>query len=338
MRTARIKEQGPACYHVISRVVDGRMAINTEEKGRFRRLMRDVEAFAGVQVLTYAALDNHIHILLHVPERREVTDKELIERLGHLYKEPQVTAVATRLGQLRKQGHEQAAEKLKAGYTYRMYDLSEFMKTLKQRFSQSYNARHGRRGTLWEGRFKSLLIQGRAGALSAVAAYIDLNAVRAGIVSDPKDYRFCGYGEAMGGSTRARTGLRAVFMAGGPAGGWQETAKWYRKLIYVRGEARGLSESGGPGRPGFSPEKVKAVLEQGGELSLDELLRCRVRYFSDGLVLGGRGYVDGVFVRHRDRFGSKRQSGARPMQGTGWGDLCTARRLRLAAVTVPAEA
>jgi putative transposase len=40
-------------------------------------------------------------------------------------------------------------------------------------------------------------------ALAMIAAYIDLNAVRAGLVVDPKDYRFCGYGEAMGGGLLA---------------------------------------------------------------------------------------------------------------------------------------
>jgi hypothetical protein len=47
-----------------------------------------------------------------------------------------------------------------------------------------------------------------------MAAYIDLNPVRAGIVKDPADDRWCGYAEATAGSRRAQPGLRAV-MAGG---------------------------------------------------------------------------------------------------------------------------
>jgi len=116
--------------------------------------------------------------------------------------------LAQALVAMRQEKHDQAAELLKAQYTYRMFDISEFMKTFKQRLSQSYNARHGRKGVLWEERFKSILIQGRTGhALATVAAYIDLNAVRAGLVSDPKDYRYCGYGEAVAGSVQAREGL-----------------------------------------------------------------------------------------------------------------------------------
>ncbi|MFT5473802.1 MAG: putative transposase [Candidatus Promineifilaceae bacterium] len=62
------------------------------------------------------------------------------------------------------------------------------------------------------------------------------------------------------------------------------------------------------------------------------LLRCRVRYFSDGAVMGSRAYVEDVFQRHRQQFGEKRKTGARPMRGGDWGDLMTARRLRLTPI------
>ncbi len=78
-----------------------------------------------------------------------------------------------------------------------MWDLSEFMKTLKQKFTSGFNRQQGREGTLWERRFKSVLVEGSWNCILKVAAYIDLNAVRAGLVDDPKDYRWCGYGEAV---------------------------------------------------------------------------------------------------------------------------------------------
>jgi hypothetical protein len=91
-----------------------------------------------------------------------------------------------------------------------MGDVSHYMKSLKQRFTQWFNrTRQSRRkGTLWEERFKSVLVEGTVEALSTVAAYIDLNPVRAAIVSDPKDYRWSGYGAAVGGSQRACEGLQ----------------------------------------------------------------------------------------------------------------------------------
>ena len=206
MRTTRIKESTAAYYHIMSRVIDRQYLLDTGEKERFRKLMRAAEAFSGVQILTYTILDNHFHLLLHVPEREPVSDRELVRRLGCLYDGQFVKGIAKRLRAFREAEEHESAEALKRSYAYRMYDISEFAKTLKQRFSQSYNRRHGRRGTLWEGRFKSLLVQGReceaeavgTEALLTVAAYIDLNAVRAGIVQDPKEYRFCGYARGIG--------------------------------------------------------------------------------------------------------------------------------------------
>ena len=71
-----------------------------------------------------------------------------------------------------------------------MSDLSAYMKIVKQRFTQWFNKKHARRGTLWEDRFKSTLVED-GHAARVVAGYIDLNPVRAALVRDPKDYRWC---------------------------------------------------------------------------------------------------------------------------------------------------
>ena len=54
---------------------------------------------------------------------------------------------------------------------------------------------------------------------------------------------------------------------------------------------------------------------KGGELSLGEVLRLRVRYFSDGVVLGSRGFVNEAFAHGRERFGPRRKDGARKLRG-----------------------
>jgi hypothetical protein len=46
-----------------------------------------------------------------------------------------------------------------------------------------------------------------------------------------------------------------------------------------------------------------------------DYLRCKVRYFSDGAVLGGKNFVEGIFQACRERFGPKRRNGARPLRG-----------------------
>ncbi|HNT98843.1 MAG TPA: transposase [Elusimicrobiales bacterium] len=327
MRTARIQEPG-SYYHIVSRVIDRRMLFALKEKERFRDLLHRVVAFSGVHLLTYAILDNHFHLLVQVPLPQTVDDATFLARMALLYPAQIVKTYTDHLGQLRAEQNHVGAERLKAPFVRRMYSLSLFMKTLKQRLTQSYNQRHGRKGTLWEARFKSLMTEG-AGSLAAVAAYIDLNAVRAGLVDDPKDYRFCGYAEAVAGLTAARKGL---VMALAPGEDWSAAAAHYRTLLYLEGEQR-VSEDGRPVRRGIDPEQVRQVVEAGGELALPTLLRCRVRYFTDGVVLGSRNYVDGVFQRHRGFFSSRRTTGARKLRHSA--GLYSARRLRLDVIAVP---
>ena len=70
-------------------------------------------------------------------------------------------------------------------YRRRMNDISIFIKELKGRFAQWFNRRHGRYGALWAERFKSLLLEGGQ-AVATVAAYIDLNPVRAALCRGPQ--------------------------------------------------------------------------------------------------------------------------------------------------------
>ena len=335
MRTARIKEPAGAYYHVISRVINAEYLLDRDEKERIRRLLHRVAGFSGVEVLTYAILDSHFHLLLYVPKAREVSDAEWVKRLGCLYERSVVKNRAAELRSLRQAGQGAAAEALKRRFTYRMFELSEFMKSFKQRLSQSYNVRMARKGTLWMDRFKSLLVQtprkgGSTSALATVAAYIDLNPVRAGLVQDPAHYRFSGYGEAVGGSRSARQGLRKVLQGFGTAS-WAQVSRSYRKLLYVAGEAQPQRQ--GSGKPGFSPQKVRQVVDAGGRLPAAELLRCRVRYFTNGVVLGSEAYLADIRRRHGDRVGTRRAPGIAPLAGAG--RLCTLCRPR-SPVLVPA--
>jgi hypothetical protein len=76
------------------------------------------------------------------------------------------------------------------------------------------------------------------------------------------------------------------------------------------------------------------VIERGGRMPLPDLLRCRVRYFRDGLAFGSRAFVESVFERNRAHFGAKRKTGARRMRFCLAEGVCTARDLRVAPVSV----
>lgn len=334
MRTSRLLGEGRSFYHCMSRVVDKQFIFNEEEKHFFRKTMRKLEAFLGVRVITYALMSNHFHILLEVPDRAdepELTPEKLLSLLPVLYGKNTILDVEQELK--RAEWNAEWTKKILDRFDYRRCDLSYFMKELKQRFTQWYNRTNGRRGTLWEDRYKSVLVQGNENALITMAAYIDLNPVRAGLVSDPKDYQWCGYGEAVAGVGIAQNGLgrllEEVLSCELFQAGWNRTSMRYREVLYLHGEEREADEEAGESkRRGFSREKVEAVLAKGGKLSRSEILRCRVRYFCDGAVFGTTEFVNNVFETNRSRYGARRKTGARKMRGSNWGDLRVLRDLR----------
>ena len=298
----RVLGNGASYYHVMSRITERRFYLGSREKEYFRGMMRRVGDFSGVEVLTYTILDNHFHLLIQVPpERVDISNAELLRRMRLIYRE---SVVAKFERELAEAENDLEARLLRKRYLYRMYDLSEFIKTLKQRFAIWYNAEHNRMGHLWDDRFKSVLVEGgggleRPGALWVMAQYIELNAVRAGIVKEAKAYRWCGLGEAVGGGADARRGICGVF---------RDNVGW----DVVHGVYCGAVADGG-GRSG-----------EGDML----LAQYRVRYFVDGVISGTSAFVEKMFQKRRHLFCESRKTAARKMRGADWGGLCTIRDFR----------
>lgn len=304
MRMARIKIHGrSAVYHCISRIVGGERLLGRLEREKLSRMLRRQAAFCGLEVITYCVMINHFHVLLRVPPEQELTDAQLEERVTGYYG-PESLYTQALQQQLAQTGR--LTEAQRARLLARMGDVSMFNKELKQRFSNWYNRLHERYGTLWSERFKSVLVEDGDQAVRAVAAYIDLNPVRAGLVQDPKDYRWSGYGEAVAGCLLAQKGIASLY----ETADWEGVGMAYRQLLFVTAGRAGHS-----GKVVLEPEAIRRELAQGAKLSLAEVLRLRVRYFSDGVVLGSQRYVNEVFAEFRERFGPRRKSGARPLRG-----------------------
>ena len=317
MRKARIKVTHlTAVYHCISRIVGEEYLLDDPCKETFRGYMWQQAEFAGLQILTYCLMTNHTHILVRVPMASEVSDAELLERVQALYG-PEARETLRLREDLERGGR--IPKKIRERLLKRMGDVSAFMKELKQRFSRLYNQSHKRFGTLWAERFKSVLVEDNSEALRTVAAYIDLNSMRAGLAGDPKDYRFCGYAEALAGNARARAGLMSVM----EVADWAKGAGEYRMRLYVEGGHAGES-----GKAVFDRAKVLKVLRERGVIGIGDALRLRIRYFKDGLVLGSEAYVNEIFQEFRSHFSPKRRTGARKLRWLPFAELRTLRDLK----------
>jgi putative transposase len=321
----------PAIYHCLSRVVDRRFVLGDVEREQFRKFMRMQENFSGCRVLAYCLMSNHFHLLLEVPPMPEggLSDELLLSRMAAIYSAAFVATVAEELRQSRQAGNTDWVE-IHGRYSYRMHNLSEFMKTLLQRFTCWFNRIHQRSGTLWEQRYKSVIVESGIAART-IAAYIDLNPVRAGMVKDPAAYRWSSYGEAIGGGKKgngkkAREGLVRACLShrgiGFESEKWQDAARNYRQIL-------GLALARKSGRTDLTSAKhqlkvrVKSAQNSTAqdndsvlpEIGLATLLLRRVRYFSDGAVIGSKAFVNEAFTASRERFTSQRRDGARKLKG-----------------------
>ncbi len=170
--------------------------------------------------------------------------------------------------------------------------LSEFLKEIKQSFSRYYNRLHGRRGYFWGDRFKSVIVQDGQTLINCLA-YVELNPVRAGLVSEPEAYRWCSLGfhvqaNNRGGWLSMDFGLEESGVSS-PA----ERLTLYRAFVH---------EKGGIDLPGSTARDLS---------SLDRF-RYRTRYFSDSAVIGTKSFVNKCYqrFRHPDPQGRHREATA----------------------------
>jgi putative transposase len=168
----------PAIYHCISRVVDRQFVLGEKEKEQFVSYMRLYEKFSQVRVLAFCVMSNHFHILLEVPSPPDDrgaswSDAKFLKHLECLYSSDQMKGITMKLKELRKHAGEEAAVAYRDSFLKRMWDLSQFMKTLKQRFTRWFNRQHARTGTLWEGRYKATLIDAESYLLNCYRYHLN---------------------------------------------------------------------------------------------------------------------------------------------------------------------
>lgn len=259
-RTRRMKASGEeAYYHVVSRTVGGEFYLGDVEKEKLLQVIQSYGRLYFVEILEFCLMSNHFHLVVQTRRSAEVTDAEIVERVSaHYGLAPEVVRLKD-LAALRE----------------KLCDLSEFVRSVKLDFSRWYNRRNQRRGYFWGDRFKSVLLEGGL-ALAQCLAYIELNPVRAGIVDRPEEYRW--------NSLSFRLAGKADFLS------WDGMAirdvHRYCAMVYQVGKG-GRVDSNGRDKGRIRGEAKEPV----------SLWRHKVRFFTDSLVLGSKGFVLDAYER-----------------------------------------
>ncbi len=337
------QDSGAGVWHCFSRIIDRSYLLDDPAKDFFLKTLRAYEDLLGVEVLTFCLMTNHFHLLVRVPHRPEGLDVPLeviLARMERTVGEYAMKLIRRDLAFWETTGNQAAIEEWRQRQLKRMYSLSEFIGCVKQRFTRWHNAKTGRRGTIWEERFGSVVVEEEERALRTMGAYIDLNPVRAGMVEDPADYRWSGYAEAMAGKARSRRGLvRIIGQMAWPRATAAEARPWgqdafskgvetralvfYRAILGGQGTAR-KREDGTMIRRGLSAKARERLTTTSERQVQAEVLMRRVVHFTRGVMFGSREFVDGWFeanrsvVKGRSRIERKRGSrslGRRALRG-----------------------
>ena len=197
-RTRRIRRDGDAHYHLMSRTNDRRFLFSKGRvKGEIVSLLRKAAAFSGVRLEAWCVMDNHFHIVCGVVKPDgPVPEAEVVRRISIRKGERFAAELAEHWSDLRSCGLDSVADAALDGWRARMHDVSQFAKTFKELVNVSYKAFiRGSAGSvpycgsIWSGRFKSTLVEGGR-YLATCVRYVELNPVRAGMVSQAKAYAY----------------------------------------------------------------------------------------------------------------------------------------------------
>ena len=232
------------CYHLMNRMAHRAFFLTPDERSRAIDLMRRAETFSGVQVLAYSFMTNHFHIYVYVPDPVDIDDDEILRRVKTLYRGASLNVILDEWKRLHDEellfcNHKQDPEdahghsdsrfsELKRKLLQRMWNSSEFMRTFKQHFTMSYNGRHEHTGTMWECRYVERHHKPRNPDMSRTAAYIDSNAVKAGLASSAQDYKWCSFAAACHGDEKARRGYEFIY---GSSFDWATVRQTHESVI-----------------------------------------------------------------------------------------------------------
>ena len=200
-------------HHIGSRIAHKVYFLEEGERNDFIAMTRRVADFCGIQLIGWCIMANHFHLLVYLPVPAKLDEQEILRRYAQLNGQAVASAMENTLDRLRQQGDTGAMRisQWLNSQRKRMYDISIFMKILKQWFTEEYNRRHSHTGTLWEARYFDRPVLYSTKDIARCLAYIHLNPVRAAIVDSCDAYAWSSYCAFKDGDLVAVAGMRFAY-------------------------------------------------------------------------------------------------------------------------------
>ncbi len=286
-RPNRHKSENAAYYHLYNRAGGPTDYFPFSDRQVARKLLSLFEFYLGLYCCTLVALElmgNHFHAITLFHQFVQLSMEELRRR------------AQLRWGRRweRETAGWQAADWQE--FNRNLFDVSKFMHHVECEFSKWFNRRTGRRGHFWADRFKNPELLDPQ-ALQNCALYVELNAVRAGLVKRPEDWKMgSAYWRWAGKKQDLLMPLEQLF--GAEPG--RSTFETYRGLLYHLGAVPV------EGKPGVIPDWVLRREQRRG-FGQPGLFRKHLRFFNDGLAIGSAARVRELLDKYREKGRYKRR-------------------------------
>ena len=200
-------------HHLVSRIAHRVYFLKDEERDEFIDMMRRSAEFCCLELIGWCIMTNHFHILVYLPNRRELEEDEILRRYGVLKGATAATELAKNFEHWRLKGEsgEKLVQKELSKIYARMFDVGIFMKILKQWFSMEYNRRYSHKGTLWESAYHDRIVEKSISKMAECLGYIHLNPIRAAVVDKADGYFWSSYTAFRRGNRLSEKGMRFIY-------------------------------------------------------------------------------------------------------------------------------
>ena len=303
-RVARHKSPEAAVYHLTNRVAGWTDWFPFENRQACRKLLNMMLFYVNVyrcRLAAFQIMGNHFHFIVHFEKPRQLSRQQLKASARQLY------------GRQAKLKTALWTDSQWEAFNQRLFDVSKLMANLDGQYAKWFNRRFARRGHFWGDRFKNPELLGRR-ALQDAILYVELNAVRAGLVNRPEQWKWGSARWRLTGKDHRLIPLSELF----PSDPRADLYSSYRARLYYRGAVATRDNHAAIPSWIVNQEERRGFTRPGG-------FRQRLRFLTDGLAVGSAPKVARLLETYRQQGRYRRRRHPIPQLG---GSLFSLREQR----------
>ena len=293
-RAARHKSTEAAFYHLTNRVA-GRADWFPFKNDQARHKLLDMMLFYvnayRCRLAAFQIMGNHFHFVVHFEKPRALSRDELMDSAHKLYG---------------RQAEKKTADWTVAqwkDFNQRLFDVSKLMQNVDGLYARWFNLKFARRGHLWSDRFKNPELLGSEAVQDAIL-YVELNAVRAGLVKRPEQWEWGSARWRLTGEDQDLIPLEELF----PSDPGTDLYSTYRARLYYRGAVPTREGQAAIPRWMLHQEQRRGFARAGA-------FRRRLRFLTDGLAVGPAEKVAQLLETYRQQGRYRRRRHPIPQLG-----------------------